>query len=220
VNVAANSGNIDPRLVGSDRSRGHALAARPAAIQVIIAGTAGGVGTTTVAALLFAAMSADRGAAAPQLLDHSGGVLGLRLPEGDEAVAINPSVVLHDLGPHALVEGVDRLADQLSVLVVVAAATPAGCAQAGQLLEEVKERYGSSELRRVIVVLVGVFGRHRISREIAELRARAGARSVVLFPQDLSLAAGGRIPQIRLTTGTRRSQRQLTSILRERLSRP
>jgi hypothetical protein len=219
VNVAASSGSIDPRLVGSDRSRGHALASRPPVTHVIIAGTAGGVGTTTVAALLFAAMSVDRGGA-PQLLDHSGGVLGLRLPEGDEAVAIDPSVVLHDLGPHALVEGVNRLADQLSVLVVVGAATPAGCAQASQLLEEVTERYGSSELRRVIVALVGVFGRHRIGREIAELRARAGTRSVVLVPQDLSLAAGGRIPQIRLTTGTRRSQRQLTSILRERLSRP
>jgi hypothetical protein len=44
-----------------------------------------------------------------------------------------------------------------------------------------------------------------------------GTRSVILLPQDLSLAAGGRIPLIRLTTQTVRGQRQLASVLRERL---
>jgi hypothetical protein len=37
------------------------------------------------------------------------------------------------------------------------------------------------------------------------------------LPQDLSLAAGGRIPLVRLSTQTLRAQRQVASVLRERL---
>jgi hypothetical protein len=51
--------------------------------MVQVAGTAGGVGTTTAAALIFAALSQDV-LGAPQLYDHAAGELGLRLPEGDE----------------------------------------------------------------------------------------------------------------------------------------
>jgi hypothetical protein len=213
--MTAGNGSVAPSARGMER----VLAPRQQTTQAIIAGTSGGVGTTTVAALLFAAMNPN-GGGAPHLLDHSGGVLGLRLPEGDDVLSVNPAVVLIDLGPHALVEAVDRLRDERSLLVAVSAATPAGCAQAGQVLDAVQERYGASELRRVLLALVGVFGRHRIGRQVAALRTRVGARSVVLLPQDLSLAAGGRIPQVRLTTATRRAQRQLASVLHERLSRP
>ena len=68
--------------------------------MVQVAGTAGGVGTTTVAALLFAALSQDV-LGAPQVYDHSAGELGLRLPEGDEVRLVNPSLGLHDCGAHA-----------------------------------------------------------------------------------------------------------------------
>ena len=186
---------------------------RPTTVHV--AGTAGGVGTTTVAALLFAALSQDV-VGAPQLYDHAAGELGLRLPEGDDVRLVHPGLALHDSGAHAAA-AVERLADPHAVLVLVAAATPAGCAAADRVLDEVVTAHGASQLRRVLVAVVGVFGRHRISPQLRALGDRVGARSVILLPQDLSLAAGGRIPLVRLATYTVRAQRQLASVLRERL---
>ena len=186
---------------------------RPTTVHV--AGTAGGVGTTTVAALLFAALSQDV-LGAPQLYDHAAGELGLRLPEGDDVRLVHSGLALHDSGAHAAA-AVERLADPHAVLVLVAAATPAGCAAADRVLDEVVTAHGASPLRRVLVAVVGVFGRHRISPQLRALGDRVGTRSVILLPQDLSLAAGGRIPLVRLATYTVRAQRQLASVLRERL---
>ena len=107
--------------------------------------------------------------------------------------------------------------DPRALLILVAPATPFGCAAADQVLERVVERHGGNQLRRVLVAAVGVFGRHRVVLPLDALRSRVGARSVVLLPQDCSLAAGGRIPTFRLTTHTERAQRQLTAILRQRL---
>ena len=182
---------------------------------VHVAGTAGGVGTTTVAALLFAALSQDV-LGAPQLYDHAAGELGLRLPEGDDVRLVHSGLALHDSGAHAAA-AVERLADPHAVLVLVAASTPAGCAAADRVLDEVVTAHGASQLRRVLVAVVGVFGRHRISPQLRALGDRVGTRSVILLPQDLSLAAGGRIPLVRLATYTVRAQRQLASVLRERL---
>jgi hypothetical protein len=183
--------------------------------MVQVAGTAGGVGTTTVAALIFAALSQDV-LGAPQLYDHAAGELGLRLPEGDEVRLVNPSLGLHDCGAHAAA-AVERLADPQTVLVLVTPATPGGCAAADRVLDEIVSRHGAHQLRRVLIAAAGVFGRHRISAQLRALGDRVGTRSVILLPQDLSLAAGGRIPLVRLTTQTVRGQRQLASVLRERL---
>jgi hypothetical protein len=182
---------------------------------VQVAGTAGGVGTTTVVALIFAALSQDV-LGAPQLYDHAAGELGLRLPEGDEVRLVNPGLGLHDCGAHAAA-AVERLADPQTVLVLVTAATPGGCAAADRVLDEIVSRHGAHQLRRVLVAAVGVFGRHRIGAQLGALGDRVGTRSVILLPQDLSLAAGGRIPLVRLTTQPVRGQRQLASVLRERL---
>jgi hypothetical protein len=182
---------------------------------VHVAGTAGGVGTTTVAALLFAALSQDV-LGAPQLYDHAAGELGLRLPEGDDVRLVHPGLALYDSGAHAAA-AVERLADPYAMLVLVTAATPAGCAAADRVLDEIVAAHGVSQLRRVLVAVVGVFGRHRIGLQLRALGDRVGTRSVILLPQDLSLAAGGRIPLVRLATYTVRAQRQLASVLRERL---
>jgi hypothetical protein len=182
---------------------------------VEVAGTAGGVGTTTVTALLFAACSQDV-LGAPQLYDHAAGELGLRLPEGDDVRLVNPGLGLHDCGAQASA-ALEWLSDPQMALVLVTAATPAGCAAAERLLDEVVSRHGTAQLRRVLVAAVGVFGRHRIGAQLGRLGDRVGTRSVILVPQDLSLAAGGRVPLIRLATHTVRAQRQLASVLRERL---
>jgi hypothetical protein len=183
--------------------------------MVQVAGTAGGVGTTTVAALIFAALSQDV-LGAPQLYDHAAGELGLRLPEGDDVRLVNPGLGLHDCGAQAAA-AVERLADPHAVLVLVTAATPLGCKAADRVLDAVVSLHGPGQLRGVLVAAVGVFGRHRISAQLRELGDRVGTRSVIFLPQDLSLAAGGRIPLVRLATHTVRGQRQLASVLRERL---
>jgi hypothetical protein len=182
---------------------------------VHVAGTAGGVGTTTVAALLFAALSQDV-LGAPQLYDHAAGELGLRLPEGDDVRLVHPGLALHDSGAHAAA-AVERLADPRALLVLVTAATPAGCAAADRVLNEIVSARGDSQLRRALVAVVGVFGRHRIGPQLRGLGNRVGTRSVILLPQDMSLAAGGRIPLVRLATHTVRAQLQLASALPERL---
>lgn len=184
-------------------------------IKVLVAGTAGGVGVTTVTALLFAALQNEPGGA-PQLLDHSAGVLGLRLPEGDDVRALNAGLALHDVGPHAA-GSIERLTEPQTLLIMVAPATPLGCAAADRLVGTVVERHGARALRRVLITAVGVFGRHRIAGSLRDLGRRVGTRSVILLPQDLSLAAGGRIPTVRLATHSIRAQRHLTSVVRERL---
>ncbi|HJV14343.1 MAG TPA: hypothetical protein VJ625_10670 [Propionibacteriaceae bacterium] len=190
-----------------------ATARRTTMVQV--AGTAGGVGTTTVAALIFAALSQDV-LGAPQLYDHAAGELGLRLPEGDDVRLVNPGLGLHDCGAQAAA-AVERLADSQTVLVLVTAATPVGCTAADRVLDAVVSLHGAGQLRRVLVAAVGVYGRHRIGAQLRGLGDRVGTRSVIFLPQDLYLAAGGRIPLVRLATHTVRGQRQLASVLRERL---
>lgn len=183
-----------------------------ATTDVLVAGTAGGVGTTTVAALLFTALGADA-AGAPLLLDHSAGELGLRLSEGDDVRRLNRELALHDLGPHARA-GVARLAERQNLLVLVAPATPMGCAAVDGLLEPL---HGQPRLQRILVVTVGVFGRHRVGGRLQALAQRIGTRSVFLLPRDLALAAGGRIPTSRLSPGTVRVQQHLAEVLTERL---
>lgn len=183
-----------------------------ATTDILVAGTAGGVGTTTVAALVFAAMVSDE-LGAPLLLDHAAGELGLRLPDGDDVRLLNDRLALHDLGPHARV-GVGRLAERENLLVLVAPATPVGCAAVARLLEPLD---GQPRLQRLLVVLAGVFGRHRVGTQLAALGQRIGPRSVVVLPRDHALAAGGRIPTARLSTATVQAQRTLATVLRERL---
>ena len=174
-------------------------------------------GTTTVASLLFASLAGStRGA--PQLLDHSDGELGLRLPEGDEVIAIDQSCAIHDVGAHATSEGIDLLARPEVLLVVVAAATRGGVAVAERLLSTIKDQAGAGGLSRTLVVFVGVFGRHRIHRDTERLQDRFGRDRVTVLPQDAALAAGGRIPISRLSHHTRAVVAQLAKLVTERMA--
>jgi len=184
--------------------------------HVLLAGTGGGVGTTTTTALLFTALAVD--GVAPELLDHTGGELGLRLTAGDEVRSVDATLTLHDLGPHAFWAARDALASPDAFVVVTTAATPAGLAAAERFLAEVRSVHGSGGLRRVLVAAIGVFGRHRVTRLVERLHDTYGRRLVVVIPQDVALASGGRVPQNRLRPDTRRAQGELAALLRERLS--
>lgn len=183
--------------------------------HVVVAGTGGGVGTTTVTALLFAAL-VDEPCGAPVLLDHSAGALGRRLAEGDEAARIDDTVALHDLGAHALDAGPERLDDHTSQLLVVTAATPAGLRLADAAVSAIEERRGAFGRWRTTVVCAGVFGRHRIGRDVDALRRRLGWRRVIVLRPDPALAAGGRIPLARLSPRTRRTVTELADVVRTR----
>jgi len=182
---------------------------------VVVAGVAGGVGTTTVTALLFTQLS---GESVPRLIDHSGGDLGSRLTGGDDAPRVDHELTLHDLGAHADGALLDLLDDASVFGVVVAPTTPVGFADAQRVLACIRERHGVGGLRRVMLVVVGVFGEHRTTRSSEALQNEFGRRSLVVVPRDPALAAGGRVPLNRLTRESRRAQGELVSYLRERLA--
>ena len=178
-------------------------------VRLLLAGTAGGVGTTTVTALLFAA-ARDLGAAAPRLLDHTAGSLGRRLANGDQAPSIDDGRVLHDLGPNAVTVGVAEMSDPGAVLIVVSAATPVGCQLAGETVQAVRLAHGPDALPRTVLVVVSVFGRSSIARPLAGL-ASSGVRAVLQLGADPALAIGGRIPAQRLSRASRQFGAQLLS---------
>ncbi len=182
--------------------------------RVLVAGVAGGVGTTTVTALLFSELSARTG---PALVDRSGGDLGARLAGGDEVPALDDGLVLHDLGPHARTVLVDSLGATDVFGVIVASTTPAGFAAATRTLVDIRERHGVAGIRRTLVAAVGVFGAHPTGTPVQALENEFGGRSAVVIPRDTALAAGGRIPPTRISGETRRGQRRLATYLNERL---
>jgi len=172
--------------------------------RLLLAGTAGGVGTTTVTALLFSKLY-ESGTAAPTLLDHTAGALGARLPDGDEVRHLNIQLLLQDLGPHARPAGVAELADPNTLLVVVSADTAVGALLAREVVEAVYRTHGVTGTARTVVVLVGVFGRRRVRHRVSALLTAPAPAGVVALPADPALAVGGRIPLSRLSPATSRS---------------
>ncbi|WP_456845863.1 hypothetical protein [Cellulomonas sp. P5_C6] len=152
----------------------------PDGTRVVVAGVAGGVGTTTVAALVWRALDA----AAPGrcgLLDHSGGTLHARAASS----RTGGQVVVHDLGPHALAADSPALEDPSAVVVVVCASHSAGLAAATRALEALAPRSPGLD-RRALVVPVAVSG--------PGLAAREHPANVLALPRSRALAAGGVLP--------------------------
>jgi hypothetical protein len=193
-------------------------APRAEGVRVVVAGTTGGVGTTTVAALLFDGMRA-RPLGAPQLLDHAGGDVGGRLPNGDEVSAVDPLVRLQDAGRHAARVGLDVLARPHDVLVVVAPRTSLGFADARALMAGVEEGTGVQGRRRTVLVLNAPFGPVRDADELEALRAAYERRGVHALPRDPALAVGGRIAMPRLGRPTRRAAHDLAAHVADLVSR-
>lgn len=177
-------------------------------VRIVLAGTSGGAGTTTLAALVFESLRHSL-EGAPVLYDHSGGDLGSRLTNGDDVAQLDDSLALHDIGPHAFTGGVDALEAPHDLLVAATPATPAGLALAGDLLAATADRFGASGTSRLVVVANGAAGRGRAQRGVEALRDRFGQGAVVLFPRDDALAIGGRIPLTRLGLPARRGQSAL-----------
>ncbi|MBX0300913.1 hypothetical protein K2F54_13100 [Cryobacterium sp. 1639] len=170
-------------------------------LRIIVCGTAGGVGTTTLTAILFDQLS-RLSPSVPAIADHSSGSVGARLPRGDDAATIDTGLVLHDLGPHALGEGLDLLESPSIIAVIATANTPLGFAAADELLSAVRERYGQAGLARVTVVAMGTRGRFRTKRLTESLHLTYGRGIASVIRHDAALAGGGRIPVHRLAKRT------------------
>lgn len=189
----------------------------PGLRRLLVAGTAGGVGTTTVAALLFAELREVGDA--PFLIDHTGGNLGPRIPGGDEVPAVDHRFRLHDLGRN-VAAAVAELRDPGATLIMVTAATPLGRTLADEQLRLVGQRRPTGDQdspSQVVVVQVECFGR-RTRRQVPDT-AGTPIRGQVLLPLDDVLAAGGRIPYNRLARPTRQALRRLTGLVRPDLVR-
>lgn len=178
-------------------------------VRLVVAGTAGGVGTTTVAALAFEALRRASTVGAPVLYDHSGGDLGLRLPNGDDVSAIDDSVAVHDVGAHALRGGVEALASPWDLLVVVTASTVLGLEDADAVLGAAAARHGRSSSTRTMVVVDAASGTEVPRRDLDAFRVRHDHSSVLRLPPDRALAVGGRIVTSRLAPATRRAVAEL-----------
>ncbi|WP_421742483.1 hypothetical protein [Cellulomonas sp.] len=152
----------------------------PDGTRVVVAGVAGGVGTTTVAALVGRMLD---GRCA--LLDHSGGRLHARAG----STSSRGPVVVHDLGPHALAGESPALEDPGAVIVLVCASHTAGLAAAVRAFETLEPR--SPGLHgRALIVPVAVSGPGLGARELT------GPVPVLGLPRSRALAAGGVLPPL------------------------
>lgn len=155
--------------------------------RIVVAGTAGGVGTTTVAALIA------RQIGAIDLLDHSGG--GLAARGAVDGVTGGGTRELLDLGAHALDS--EALHAPTAIPVIVTAATPIGIS----LAKDLRRSFPSS--RPALMVLVETFGRHDLGSARRMFSGEIGRGATTMIPQDRALSPGGPIPHERISARTR-----------------
>lgn len=170
----------------------------PAAGAVHVAGVGGGVGTSTVAGLVWSVLAlAHPGAVG--LAEHAAVVGGGGLGGGrvvarvDGDVPATAPVVVHDRGPHAAVVA-EQEPGPSRVLVVVCRAHAGGIVDAARAVERVGAR-GPDDLARVVVAAVATTGAAPGTRAVADAAARVGlAVPVVVVPFSRHLGAGGALP--------------------------
>ncbi|SEM66199.1 hypothetical protein [Cryobacterium luteum] len=181
-------------------------------VRIVLAGTAGGVGTTTLTALLFDRVSTSGGVAT--LADHTSGDLGARLARGDGSALVDPTVLLHDLGAHAEGEGLDLLESPSGLGIVVTANTPIGLAAAHRVLQAVRARYSEAGLARTTVVAISNGRRPGTAGLLDALWSEFGREILVVLGHDPALAGGGPIAAHRLDWRTVTVRDQIVRRLR------
>ena len=175
--------------------------------SVLVAGVAGGTGTTTVAALLVDAVGGRLGVVV-QATDHSGGELAARLPSLGPATS---RVTVHDAGAH-VGPAAALAATPESSLVVVGRATPDGAADVRAALTEIAAEPDPTLLGRAVVVLVDRAPKPA-TIDLRPVR-EAGVAGVLVLRSDRALARPGRIDTTRLSRPTIATVSELLSALR------
>ncbi len=161
-----------------------------------VVGTAGGVGTTTVAALAFAGLR-HHPHGAPMLYARPSAHLIDRVGD-DQVPALNGELAVWDAGVHTPESAAALLEAGGCVLAVAAPATPLGVADAARMLSTISE-LGEDALAGVAVVLSQVGGRGRAATPHA-----VPSPLLVRMPYDRALARPGPLPQA--TALARRTQ--------------
>lgn len=175
-----------------------------------VVGTAGGVGTTTVAALAFNGMR-QHPHGGPMLYARPSARLIDRVGS-DEVPTLNGDLAIWDAGQHSPESAAALLEAGGCALVVAAPATPIGVADAARVLSTVAE-LGEDALTGVAVVLSQVNGRGRPVPATS-----IPSPLLVRIPHDRALASPGPIPPIGKLGSRARSaavawQRRATSLL-------
>jgi hypothetical protein len=174
---------------------------RGRARTVVVAGTAGGVGTTTVAALVWDAVVRRGGT--PGASDHTEGSLAARLPAAaSEAPSRGPSVTLHDLGAHATGPG-DVFRENSAVLVTPA--SPAGLEAVRRVLRRLADLGDAGGPTAVVVVVTEPYGRPRADAVVRAVTGEHPTVSVVRLAADPALAGWGALRPAALMPSTRQS---------------
>lgn len=169
-----------PPMPGSRR------AAAQRARTVLVAGVAGGTGTTTVAALLADAVGGRLGVVV-QATDHSGGELAARLPTLQPATS---RVTVHDMGAHVGPAAVLAATPENS-LVVVGRATADGAADVRAALASIADAPDPTLIGRSVVVLVDRGAAH----DPVDIRrlSDTGVSAVLVLRADRALGRPGRV---------------------------
>lgn len=174
---------------------------------VLVAGVAGGTGTTAVAALLADAVGGRLGVVV-QATDHSGGELAARLPSLGPATS---RVTVHDAGAHVRPAAVLAATPENS-LVVVGRATPDGVADVRSALAAMTDEPDPTLLGRSVVVLVDRAPKP-VTIDVGPVRD-TGVAAVLVLRADRALARPGRIDTTRLGRPTVATVSELLSALR------
>jgi MinD-like ATPase involved in chromosome partitioning or flagellar assembly len=190
-------------------------------MRVVVAGVCGGVGTTTVAALLAASLGTP--VSAPQLLDHSGGGLAARLDPAVLDRSVDERLAVHDLGATLYSAGVNALLTRDTVVVLVAAATAEGLRAATLALEHVRAVGGPLAPARPLLVAVRLSGARRSVLTGSALQGVAAESALTLagvLPYDRSLLSAQTASARTLSGGAKNAIAAITTAVRAQLPAP
>jgi len=162
-------------------------------ITFLVAGTAGGVGTTTIAALLGAALRARTGYP-PRIVDHTGGTLSRRIAN----ISPNASYAVYDLGTN--METIGKLARPGCYPIIVAGSNPNDTAAARFALHQpgdVPVAGRGSRFAERVVVINSTSRRRKPLDAAARLYQATPGTAFLLMPWDPTLTVPGPVDQIR-----------------------
>ncbi|MDR0417356.1 MAG: hypothetical protein LBH76_08635 [Propionibacteriaceae bacterium] len=172
-------------------------------LSMVVAGAAGGVGATTVAALLAAALTARTGLP-PKITDHTGGAIA------DRVTTASPTAThsVHDAGPHAAnIAGLTAAPDACPVIVAATTADSADTALFA--LQRFTATPGGKQddptrPQRGVIVINSTSPRKPPHDTSAHLNRIAPGAVVIALPWDPALALPG--PVDPATTNPRTAQ--------------
>ncbi|MDR1448737.1 MAG: hypothetical protein LBI84_00775 [Propionibacteriaceae bacterium] len=172
--------------------------------RFVVAGTAGGCGTTALAALIAAALAARTGLP-PRIADHSGGTLLARVATASPAALHT----VHDLGPHAAA-ATAFLASPGVCPVIVASTDPDSADTAWFVLQTLTgapngndaDAHAGQPPRGGVIVINSTSRRRPPGPVAARLAQAAPGTAVIPLPWDIALAAPGPVDTARMQPAT------------------